>query len=237
MSIKVILFDLDGTLLPMDQDLFVKTYFGLLAKKLAPHGYEPEKLINAVWAGTAAMVKNSGEVTNEEAFWESFAAAYSDKVKEDIPLFDEFYHNEFAGAKKVCGYNPLVAETVATLQEKGFRLVLATNPLFPRIATENRIRWAGLTPEIFELYTTYETAHYCKPNPKYYLEILQALEVSPEECLMVGNDVSEDMIAREIGMDVFLLTDCLINKAQADISAYPNGSFPQLLEYIKQYTQ
>lgn len=233
MSIKMILFDLDGTLLPMDQDIFIKTYFGLLAKKLAPYGYEPERLINAVWQGTAAMVKNSGNCSNEEAFWETFATAYSAKVKEDISLFDEFYHNEFSGVKEVCGYNPQAAETIKKLQEKGFRLVLATNPLFPRIATENRIRWAGLCPEDFELYTTYETSHYCKPNPKYYLEILDKLHIKPEECLMVGNDVTEDMVAREIGMDVFLLTDCLINKEQKDISVYPNGSFNELRNYIE----
>ena len=35
---------------------------------------------------------------------------------------------------------------------------------------------------------------------------MQKLNVSPEECLMVGNDVSEDMIAETIGMKVFLIT-------------------------------
>ena len=65
--IKTVIFDLDGTLLPMDQEAFTKYYFGLLAKKLAPHGYEPEKLIKSIWAGTAAMVKNDGSRTNEEA--------------------------------------------------------------------------------------------------------------------------------------------------------------------------
>ena len=110
MEIKVILFDLDGTLLPMDQDTFVKTYFGLLAKKMASYGYEPDKLIEAVWTGTSAMVKNDGSKSNEEAFWERFAQIYGDKVKEDIPLFDEFYRKEFAGAKEVCGYNPQASE-------------------------------------------------------------------------------------------------------------------------------
>ena len=47
------------------------------------------------------------------------------------------------------------------------------------------------------------------------------------------NDVCEDMIARELGMHVFLLTDCLINKDNADISIYPNGNFDALLHYIK----
>ena len=58
-------FDLDGTLLPMDQDVFVKAYFGGISKRLAPLGYEPQALIGAIWSGTAAMVKNNGEVLNE----------------------------------------------------------------------------------------------------------------------------------------------------------------------------
>lgn len=48
MKITTVLFDLDGTLLPMDQDVFIKDYFGRLARKLAPYGYEPKKLIEAV---------------------------------------------------------------------------------------------------------------------------------------------------------------------------------------------
>lgn len=232
MNIKVVLFDLDGTLLPMDQDLFVKTYFGLLAKKLAPHGYEPEKLINGIWAGTSAMVKNDGAQSNEEVFWKTFSEIYGAEVKEDIALFDEFYRNEFAGAKDVCGYNQKAAQIVRKLKEKGLRVVLATNPIFPQIATQNRIRWAGLTPEDFEFYTTYETSRYCKPNIKYYMDIVNKLNVKPEECLMVGNDATEDMVAEELGMKVFLLTDCLINKEEKDISKYPGGGFTQLADYI-----
>ena len=112
------------------------------------------------------------------------------------------------------------------------RIVLATNPLFPSIATESRMRWAGLAPDDFELYTTYENSSFCKPNPKYYEEILGKLGVSAEECLMVGNDVTEDMIAETLGMKVFLLTDCLINKENKDISAFVNGSFSELMEFL-----
>ncbi len=230
MSIKVVLFDLDGTLLPMDQDIFVKTYFGLLAKKLAHYGYEPDKLIQSVWAGTSAMIKNDGKHSNEERFWKTFAETYGVDAKKDIEVFDDFYRNEFAGVKEVCGYQPKAAETIHKLKEKGLRVALATNPLFPQIATQNRIRWAGLEPEEFEFYTTYETSRYCKPNLNYYEDILEQLNVEPQECLMVGNDVSEDMIAEKLGMKVFLLTDCLINKEQKDISVYPSGSFEQLLE-------
>lgn len=233
MSIKVVLFDLDGTLLPMDQDEFVKCYFGLLAKKLAPYGYEPEKLIPAIWKGTGAMVKNDGSRKNEEAFWAVFSGILGESVLDDLPLFDEFYSKEFAGAKAACGFNSKAAETIDLLKKSKVRFALATNPIFPAVATENRICWAGLLPEDFEFYTTYETCRYCKPNLRYYEDIVEKLGVKAEECLMVGNDVSDDMVTRMLGMKVFLLTDCLINKDEEDISAYPNGNFDALIDYMK----
>lgn len=232
MSIKMVLFDLDGTLLPMDQDIFVKTYFKGLAEKLAPYGYEPKGLINAIWSGTTAMIKNTGKKVNEEVFWDDFASHYGEKVREDLPLFDEFYQNNFDSVKEVCGYNPQAAEVVKYLKKSGIRVALATNPIFPAIATQKRIHWAGLEPEEFELYTTYENCSYCKPNPEYYREIIKQLGVKPEECLMVGNDVGDDMVAETLGMKVFLLTDCLINNGEKDISGYPQGDFTQLFRFI-----
>ena len=232
MKITTILFDLDGTLLPMDNDEFTKGYFKLLVKKLAPYGYEPQKLIDGIWSGTAAMVKNNGTKTNEQAFWEKFSEVFGEKALADKPLFDEFYEKEFQNAKEICGYNPKAAIAVHTIKEMEFRIALATNPIFPSTATESRIRWAGFEPNNFELYTTYENIGYCKPNPDYYREIAKRLGVSPEQCLMVGNDVTEDMeAAQKAGMSVFLLTDCLINKERKDISAYPRGSFEQLMDF------
>ena len=232
MSIKAVLFDLDGTLLPMDQDLFVKAYFKGLATKLAPHGYDPELLIKGVWAGTDAMIRNNGKKTNEEVFWDVFAGILGEKVRADELYFDEYYRTDFQKIKDVCGFVPQAAEVVRFLKKKGMRVALATNPLFPAIATESRIRWAGLTPEDFEIYTTYENNSYCKPNLDYYKAILECMELAPEDCLMVGNDVGEDMITRQLGMQVFLLTDCLINKANEDISIYPNGDFDALMEFV-----
>ena len=232
MKITTILFDLDGTLLPMDNDEFTKGYFKLLVKKLAPYGYEPQKLIDGIWSGTAAMVKNDGTKSNEQAFWEKFSEIFGEKARTDKPLFDEFYEKEFQSAKAICGFNQKAAVAVHTIKEMGYRIALATNPIFPSTATESRISWAGFDPNDFELYTTYENIGYCKPNPEYYREIARRLGVSPEQCLMVGNDVTEDMeAAQKAGMSVFLLTDCLINKERKDISAYPRGSFEQLMDF------
>ncbi len=235
MSITTVLFDLDGTLLPMDQDAFTKGYFKLLAKKLLPYGYEPQQLINSIWSGTEAMVRNDGLVTNEEAFWARFGEIYGEKAGKDKPIFEDFYAQDFQLAKQFCGYNSEAAKTVYELKGSGLRVALATNPIFPSYATESRIGWVGLSPSDFELYTTYENSRFSKPNLNYYSEIMGRLSVSPQECIMVGNDVGEDMVAAKLGMKVFLLTDCLINKADEDISIYPHGSFAELREYISKY--
>ena len=231
--ITTILFDLDGTLLPMDQDIFLKAYLGKLAKKGAAHGYDPASLPGQVMAGTVAMVKNDGSFPNEEVFWNTFSDLCGRDARQDIAIFEDFYRSEFQDIRKVCGFDPRASESIREIRELGYRVSLATNPLFPAIATHSRVRWAGLNPEDFDLITTYENAWHCKPNPAYYQDVLDSLDVKAEECLMVGNDVDEDMVAKKLGMKVFLLTDCLINKSGADIDLYPHGSFPELMEFVR----
>lgn len=233
MSIKVVLFDLDGTLLPMDQDIFVKTYFKGIATKLAPQGYDPRALIDAIWMGTSAMIKNDGHKSNESVFWDVFAGIFGEKARGDELYFEEFYKTDFPKIQSVCGFSSKAAEIVYKLKENGIRVALATNPIFPSIATETRIRWAGLEPKDFEFYTTYENSNYSKPNLEYYKKLTVQLGVEPEECLMVGNDVDDDMVVTQLGMKAFLLTDCLINKYNVDISAFDNGDFSQLDAYIE----
>lgn len=230
--IRYVFFDLDGTLLPMDQDAFTRAYFGLLAHKMAPLGYKAAALEKAIWRGTAAMVANDGSVTNEEAFWRCFCEIFGEQARAHIPVFEDFYRGEFQCARELCGFQPLAVKVMERLHRRGYQTVLATNPIFPEIATRSRIRWAGLRPEDFLLYTTYENSRYSKPNPAYYREICQRLKIAPEECLMVGNDVGEDMVAQTLGMQVYLITDCLINRNHGDISRYPHGSFEEFADFV-----
>ena len=234
---KTVLFDLDGTLLPMDQDTFIRAYFGGLAKKMAPHGYDPETLIRGIWLGTASMVNNDGTQTNEDAFWRGFGSIFDRNPRMDEAIFNEFYDQDFPKLSQSCGFNPDAARLIRLLKSRGCRLVLATNPIFPAAATRNRIRWAGLSWEDFSLVTTYENSRHCKPNIAYYQDILDSIGQQAENCIMVGNDVTEDMVARELGMDVFLLTDCLINKDSRDIHCYPHGDFEALTEYLLTKTE
>lgn len=230
--IKTILFDLDGTLLPMPQDEFTKAYFAGLSRRLAPYGYEPQKLVAGIWQGTKAMVKNDGKQTNEQVFWKEFATIFGDKVYDDVAKFDEYYVTEFDDLKDVCGYDEQANKTIKTLKDRGFTLILASNPIFPAVAQKKRMLWAGVDPNDFSFITSYENSSYCKPNPLYFKEIIEKIGIAPDECLMVGNDATEDEASLRVGLNFFLLTTGLLNKENKDITIYPRGDFAQLLEYI-----
>ena len=230
--IKAVLFDMDGTLLPMDVKIFEKLYFKSLAARVAVLGYQPQALIDGIWRGTEAMIKNDGKKLNSEVFWQTFADIFGQQARADAEKFDDYYRTDFVAAKAACGLNPKAAEVVKALKSRGLTVVVATNPLFPEVAQEQRLAWAGLDKSDFSLITHYDNSHFCKPNLKYYEEILEELGLEGSECLMVGNDVNEDMIAEQLGMKVFLITDCLLNPDGKDISVYPHGTFDDLASYL-----
>ena len=228
---KTILFDLDGTLLPMNQKQFTESYLRGLAAFTAPYGFDPEELIKNVWQGTNAMVRNDGTMTNEERFWQVFHDLTGRGSPEDRELFLKFYETEFDKVKESCGFNPESARLIQDLRRRGDTLILATNPLFPEPATKRRIAWAGLDPDDFRMITTYENMNTCKPNPEYYRELCRKCGIEPEECMMVGNDGIEDTAALETGMEVFLITDCLENGTEKELSV-PYGSFPEVRRWL-----
>ena len=232
--IKAVLFDMDGTLLPMDVKNFEKIYFKTLATRVAGLGYEPSGLVNAILRGTAAMVANDGTRLNSDVFWSVFAGIYGEEARQHEAYFDEYYRTDFVAAQAACGRNGKAAEIVKQLKRRGLTVVVATNPLFPEVAQEQRLSWSGVDRADVDVITHYDNSHFCKPNLKYYEEILTKLNLKGSECLMVGNDVNEDMIASELGMKVFLLTDCLLNPDGKDVSAYPRGTFDDLAKFLTQ---
>ena len=118
------------------------------------------------------------------------------------------------------------------LKEKGYTLVVATNPIFPEVAILERLSWTGLCEDDFSLITTYENSCFAKPNIEYYKHILKVLDKDAEDCLMVGNDVTEDMCASQIGMDVFLLEGNVINENNINVSEIKKGNWNVFKQYI-----
>lgn len=230
---KAILFDLDGTLLPMDLDEFIKTYFGLLGRKLIGHGYDSEQFKKGMWGGVEAMLRNDGTMTNEERFWAVMNACMGRDCREDEGIYEDFYRNEYHRAKAICGVNPLAAEAVKLAHEKAEKVILATSPLYPSIAVEGRVEWAGLKMSDFDLVTTYNTERFCKPNPEYYRDIIARFGFSPEDCVMIGNDEKEDMwAAAQAGIEGFLVTDDLIAREECPHQG-KRGTFAELIQWLE----
>lgn len=231
---KTILFDLDGTLLHMDIDEFVKAYFKALGQHFAVKGYDVERIMKGLNAGLKAMITNDGSASNEHVFWQKFTeySAYTlADVEED---FLAFYTLDFNACAALATKNPLADSLVKKCKALGYRVILATNPLFPRIATEQRIRWAGCDPDDFEWITTYENSSFSKPNPAYFKEIMDHFAIAAEDCMMVGNDVDEDGVIETLGVPCYLTTDCLINKHEKEVHVTWLGSFKEFYETVIQ---
>ena len=237
---NTVLFDLDGTLLPMDIKEFTDTYIGLLRSHLESTGYDAEKIIDGLWIGQKAMAENNGMITNEECFWKAFENFMTDgngkmETKAKRKLEKElirFYKDDFAVARFISHPSDTVEECVTILKNKGYQLVVATNPIFPEVANMERLSWAGLKAEDFSLVTSYENSCFTKPNPEYYKYLLKVLDKDPEDCLMVGNDVKEDMCAKKLGIDVFLMDGYVINDIETDISDFKRGNWNVFKEYV-----
>lgn len=215
---KTILFDLDGTLLPMDTEEFLRHYL----KAVAAYGSSllpPDGLLAELMASTMIMVGNTDPtLTNEQVFAASFYPKFEQEAAELTPFFDRFYREEFPKLKVACPGTPGIArQVVQAVVDQGYEIVLATNPLFPRLAVEERMRWVGVDDLPWRLITTYEEMHATKPHAAYYQEILAKIGRAAEECLMVGNDVDEDGAAAQAGIKVLFVTDFLVNPSGREL--------------------
>lgn len=232
---KAILFDMDGTLLPMDAQVFAKGYFKHLCIKLAPFGIDSEKLVAAVWDATGAMVRNDGSATNEQVFWEHFERITGlGKGNGVSEACDEFYSKEFNNARECTDKNPMAVEAIKAAHAAAPIVALSTNPIFPMEGQKTRMSWIGLKSEDFNLVTSYETDSYCKPNPQYFVSVCERLGVKPEECLLIGNDEGEDMYAGTLAgiKDCFLVTDWMIEDEKHHWSG-PRGTFAEMVEMLR----
>lgn len=231
--LKTILFDLDGTLLSLNTDDFIKKYFNELGTKFKTY-FSKEEFSKLIWEATEAMITSTDPIkTNAEVFFEYF---YNKSIHEKEilnPLFDDFYTSEFLNIKEITKESTYIKKSIALLKDKGYELVVATNPLFPKIAVYHRIQWAGLDKNDFILITSFEEMHFCKPNIYFYKEILQKINRKPEECMMVGNDVEEDMVASKLGLKTYLIEDHKIQRNEDTSGIDYVGKYQDFYKFVQ----
>lgn len=205
---KAVLFDLDGTLLPMNEDQFVKGYFGRLFKYVMPYGYEDkDKFVSAIWYGTKAMRMNDGKRTCEDVYWDAFISQFEGKDKEEAHrLFTDFYSTDFENAKQFCfdAYEN-AQEIINKCKEKADLVIVVANPVFPMVAMKKRIRFAGINPDSFDYITSYEESHFAKPNEMFIKEVMDKFNLKSEDVIYFGNSEKEDYApAKKLGLKFYL---------------------------------
>lgn len=208
--LKAVLFDLDGTLLDIDLESFLESYFSLLAPIIASIvDGDNDSALQAVVDATHAMHTPHAEITNRDAFNVAFMDITGVDLSDPAAAYviERFYQEVFPTLASAHRPHPGGAEAVFAARRHGLLTVLATNPIFPLTAIVERLRWAGLKPQDFHHITSYETARACKPQPLYYRDIATALGVSEADCLMIGDDPQLDMAAADVGMRTFLIGD------------------------------
>lgn len=234
---RAVFFDLDGTLLPMDVDAFMKNYFQRLGAFVARRGIAPEDFKAGMKEGIAAMATVDDDSLNADAFWPRFLAHVDPQGEGAIDWKSEvakFYEEEFGQIGADVEPNPAAARAINALVEKGYPLVLATMPLFPRRAVEWRLRWAGIDPAVFSRITTFENSTSVKPKLNYYAENLAAAGVEGRDVLMVGNNTKEDLAIRALGADAFLVTDYLIDPVGFEVFSIKHGSLEKFANWVEQ---
>jgi FMN phosphatase YigB (HAD superfamily) len=201
---NIFLFDLDGTLLELDFQSFVAAYYDLLFKK-ASQFIDSQLFKKALRAGIEAMIVNDGRKTNKEAFYEAFESV-AGPVDEGLQtFFNEFYLRDFKQLAQHGRARKEAIQLVKLVKERGKKIVLATNPVFPRVAVIERLTWAGLRPELFDLITSFEEMRACKPNPIYFRQIIEMLGADGQPAVMIGDDPELDVGAIKAGIDLILI--------------------------------
>lgn len=230
---RAILFDLDGTLCPMELEEFLGGYFKDIARFAAERGVDADRFARAFGAGAQAMAKRApGGKTNYQVFWDTFFGVFDRAEADWEAMFAEYYDTRFGLIGADVEKNPATRRAIDVLVGKGYPLVLATQPMFPRRAVEWRLSWSGLDAKPFRYITRYDNSTAVKPQVEYYAEVLGRCGLRAEDALMVGNNTLDDLVASELGVDVYLVTDHLLDSQGRGLEGVAHGTMEQFAAWV-----
>ena len=206
--LKAVLFDLDNTLIFYDEMKFAAMFFPGVAARFAdliPQDKFAERLMSA----TLTAHKNDGSMTNRELFVSEFVKGTDLTPGQVWQRFEQYYDHDFDSVKEIVTAPDNARQVFQSIQDRNLKLVIATNPILPLNAQRKRLSWAGLDGVSLALVTHIENMSYCKPQLGYYRQVCDLIGEKPENCLMVGDDPANDMVAAKIGMKTYKTVDSL----------------------------
>lgn len=207
--IRAVLLDLDDTLLGNETDSFVQRYFALLSA-YAKEKLPPDQFTAVLLRASREMVHNTDQtLTNHTIFWKAFSELSGTDAGEMEQFFNGFYTDVFPQMRSLTRQRTVARPLIEYCLAQGWPVVVATNPMFPRVAIEQRLLWAGVPvcEQNYALVTTLENMHATKPNVAYYEEILDVLGVEGDTAVMVGDDWTNDIEpAAQLGIRTFWIT-------------------------------
>jgi len=204
--LKAVLFDLDNTLILFEEVTFINGYYPVMAARFAgvfPDGQFAERLMKA----TIALRSSDGRVSNRELFITTLCEGLNMNRDEVWARFEQFFSLDFDVFKDAVKAAPGAGEAFRHVKDRRLKIVVATNPIWPIVVQKKRLAWAGLDDIEVDLITHIDNMNYCKPQLGYYRQICRLIDVQPEECLMVGDDPANDMVAAVTGMKTYQATD------------------------------
>ncbi len=207
---KTYFFDLDDTLLKLNWPVFEKAYYGGLARAFSAL-ISPEKTIDYIYQSYLYMVAVIDQRSNKEKFYAKMAELSGIEAKVLMAKENAYYENEYDKLQSITTKNETMVQALRRLQEKKYPIIIASQPVFPALATHKRLAWLGFDAAEFLKVTTFETERACKPSLAYYQNLLNEFNLQPADCVMVGNDRKEDMVATQLGMAGILIVDDILD--------------------------
>ncbi len=232
--VKGVLFDLDGTLLQVEMREFIPAYLQSLGGCFADF-VGPRKFASVMSATTFALINSDdGDRTNEEAFLQAAERHMGIGREAFAQGLEVFCREGLPGLQSLIQPLPAARRILECCFERGLKVAVATNPVFPRALVDARLEWGGLSDLPFDLVTSYENSRYCKPNRRYFEDVLQELDLAPPQCVMVGNDTEHDLAARDMGIPTFLVDTWMIDRLGGAYLSDYQGGHEQLYQFVSQ---
>lgn len=202
--VKALLCDLDGTLLDIDFNGFMREYLTDVSRRFADC-IPPERFQRQVLASmSAAVAKTDTDRTMLQAFMEDFSRALP-LPPDALDRFHDYYKTDFPRLRSWGRPVPGARELIEAALARGLDVVIATAPFYPELPIRERLRWAGLDDVPFRFISSSEVMRRSKPFPEFFQEIADHIGVKPEECLMIGDETVMDGAAARAGMRVALV--------------------------------